>query len=605
VFDERSKGQTPGEKDFKPPGGPPGHESKEPVEFETLYTENNDPELDLIRIGYSTPTPIHCAMGEILLRTDILAKHGFRGEFIPLERGRDQHAAGRQGLLDATFTCEAPAIDHLHQLPDLALVGTPGRIGEIALVVPAESHVREVRDLDGSSVVYLGGSSSALVLEQWLIEAVPGELISVRSSETRGNGDPAIEAMMAGSAAAAVLWDPWLAHHMAHNELRIVARAPIWSALAIHRPHMTDEALQRYLAAVHDALLYGEQNLDEVAGWVHERGGVPLPAVRAALGKNEFLGGSADPDLEMTEEQLQRLENAGHRAILEGRIPSTFRLDERIEDDAGDSLPTERRDGDGSVPNDLVRIPGGEFSMGALDRDRQARDCEYPRHRVTLSGFHIQEHEVTVAEYMDAVQAGIVGVPGCSTKEAAEEWYCNWDVSGRALHPVNGVSWYEANRYCAWIGMRLPTEAEFEYVLAGGEDDAIFPWGGDDSRPPDTFGNFVDEATPVPIQHWTPVAGRADGFGGTAPVRTFPPNAYGVFDIAGNIWEWTYDWFGSSSYSKEPQVDPTGPATGTHRTMRGGGFACYLEETRIAERHHKAPDNEAIYVGFRCAKSME
>ncbi len=500
-----------------------------------------------LRLGFSVPTPIHCALGEIFLRTDILMEHGFLGEMIPLLKGKDQHEAARLGLLDASFTCETPAIMHLDRLPGLALIGSPGVIGEIALVVPDDSDVREPGQLRGRTIAVLGGSSSHLLLDHWLGDGDPNGRVPFHSVISGGKGDEAVAALRTGEASAAVLWDPWLTHQMSRGDLRVVERARIWSALSVHAPHIPREYRDRYLDAVRDALSYGAEHLDEVVGWVSERNGISPETIATVLGKNDFLNGNATPNTVLSPAQMERLRACERKAVRAGMTSPLFRLSERIwTGDRPAPMPgAQRRPGE----NDLVRIPGGTFRMGALDRDSQARPCERPRHLVTLSDFFIQKYEVTVAEYRHAVEQGVAPAPGCGTTEAAEEWYCNWDKPGRDDHPVNGVSWYAAETYCRWIGMRLPTEAEFEYVLAGGTTDSVYPWG-DGPAPSNDSGNLVDEKSDVPIKHWFPVKGRSDGFSGSAPVGTFPGNRYGVHDVLGNVWEWTQDRFGETSYTE-------------------------------------------------------
>jgi len=121
-----------------------------------------------LRIGYSTRTPLHAALGEVFRNTDILEKHGFDAEFVPFVRGKDQHEACASGAVDATFSCEVPAIIHLDRLPGMRLVGCAGELGEIALVVRGDAPIDRVTDLSGRSVAVLGGASADLALDGWL-----------------------------------------------------------------------------------------------------------------------------------------------------------------------------------------------------------------------------------------------------------------------------------------------------------------------------------------------------------------------------------------------------------------------------------------------------
>jgi len=260
----------------------------------------------------------------------------------------------------------------------------------------------------------------------------------------------------------------------------------------------------------------------------------------------------------------------------------------------------------------MIWVPAGSFMMGAPDSDKEARPCERPMHKVELSGFYMDRHEVTVAQYKEAVEAGAVEAPKCTARNKAEEDLCNKLRADRMDHPVNGVSWFDATDYCKWRGKRLPTAAEFEYAWRAGDEKLVYPWGI--KRDPKVkLGNIVGQESKKLFPDWEHIAGYNDGYIGTAPVGSFPANAWGFHDLLGNEWEWCSDWFGSDYYTAETVKDPKGPAKGTpmpshkgipkkpHRVMRGGGFHCEQEELRITERHHKAPDDSSFYIGLRCA----
>ena len=170
-------------------------------------------------------------------------------------------------------------------------------------------------------------------------------------------------------------------------------------------------------------------------------------------------------------------------------------------------------------------------------------------------------------------------------------------VAGRERHPVVHVSWFDAVAYCAWSSTRLPTEAEWEFAARGGLVQRRFPWGKrlrpDGEHRMNVFqGEFPGENT------------AADGFDGTAPVGSFEPNGFGLFETTGNVWEWTADWFDPGYYAVSPTRDPQGPASGTHRTMRGGSYLChasYCNRYRVDSRSASAPDSSTGNLGFRVA----
>lgn len=172
-------------------------------------------------------------------------------------------------------------------------------------------------------------------------------------------------------------------------------------------------------------------------------------------------------------------------------------------------------------------------------------------------------------------------------------------VSRRQNHPVTHVSWNDAVGYADWAGKRLPTEAEWEYAARGGLEQQRFPWG--------------DELSPRG-QHrcniWQGEFPRrntlGDGHLGTAPVRSFRPNGFGLYNMAGNVWEWCADWFGTD-HPDTRQVDPTGPPTGTARVVRGGSYLChdsYCNRYRVAARTSNTPDSTTGHMGFRCVTDV-
>jgi formylglycine-generating enzyme required for sulfatase activity len=171
------------------------------------------------------------------------------------------------------------------------------------------------------------------------------------------------------------------------------------------------------------------------------------------------------------------------------------------------------------------------------------------------------------------------------------------DVAKRQNHPVVHVTWNDAQAYAAWAGKRLPTEAEWEYAARAGLDGARFAWGDELTRRGRWLCNIWQGDFPT---HNT----EEDGFLTTAPVKTFPSNGFGLYQMAGNVWEWCADWFDRGYYAISPAQDPKGPESGEARVMRGGSYLChdsYCHRYRVAARSSNHPDSASANTGFRCA----
>lgn len=248
-------------------------------------------------------------------------------------------------------------------------------------------------------------------------------------------------------------------------------------------------------------------------------------------------------------------------------------------------------------PEGMVLIPAGTFQMGSPIGDVD----EAPVHMVELDAFYIDQHEVTNAEYQAFVTAtghlAPRGIGYTAVYEFLKQDYRPWRDSGfnHPNQPVTTVTWFDATTYCEWAGKRLPTEAEWEKAARGGLEGTRYPWG--DAEPDNTTANFADSQTEF---EWRS-ANVNDGYLFTAPVGTFPPNGYGLFDMAGNVWEWCADWYSPAYYAESPSRNPKGPDTGERRVLRGGTWYRAAHTLRNAERVSDFPENSLNVVGFRCA----
>jgi len=216
-----------------------------------------------------------------------------------------------------------------------------------------------------------------------------------------------------------------------------------------------------------------------------------------------------------------------------------------------------------------VLIPGGEFTMGAEGYGHQS-----PPHTVRISPFYLDKYEVTNVEYLAFCEATDRGLPAF--------WGMDTLRSGPNFlnHPVVGVSWGDARAYARWRGVRLPTEAEWEYAARGGSGETDYTHG-------DTF------------DHEAYATGKQ---GGPSPVGSFPPNAFGLYDMTGNVCEWVNDWYGEDYYKTSPQEDPRGPGTGWFKVIRGGGWHTGPGCSRVYDRNGLKSNWLDFNVGFRCAK---
>ncbi len=256
-------------------------------------------------------------------------------------------------------------------------------------------------------------------------------------------------------------------------------------------------------------------------------------------------------------------------------------------------------------------IPAGNFEMGgnletALAECQKYYDnCgdvsnwqdESPIHTVTLESFVMDAYEVTNAAYARCAAAGVCAAPAGNGSYTREKYY---DDPAFANFPVIYVSWYDAATYCAWRGARLPTEAEWEYAARGGKEGAQYPWGDifEDGQ-----ANFCDTNCSF---GWAN-KDLNDGYPDTSPVGSYPPNGYELYDMAGNVWEWVYDWYGENYYKSYTEdawpPNPAGPENGDARAARGGAWLIVPSVLRVSNRSGVTPVDRYYDLGFRCARS--
>lgn len=287
--------------------------------------------------------------------------------------------------------------------------------------------------------------------------------------------------------------------------------------------------------------------------------------------------------------------------------------------------------GSGDHLIEQATIPAGTFVMGDSSGDRNEADGEVPQHPVTVDAFSIDITSVTNDDFarfvnatgylteaetfgysavfhlaVDAPEEDIVGqaagapwwfgVTGADWKHPGGR---NSSVDGLGDHPATHISFNDAEAYCAWAGRRLPTEAEWEYASRGGLDQTKYPWGDDEMDAGGWRTNIFQGDFPRTNT-------LDDGYLTTAPVRSFEPNGYGLFQTVGNIWEWCADWYDANYYATlpvdSPTTNPIGPSDGTVRVLRGGSYLChisYCNRYRNSARSQNTPDSSMGNAGFR------
>jgi formylglycine-generating enzyme required for sulfatase activity len=323
-------------------------------------------------------------------------------------------------------------------------------------------------------------------------------------------------------------------------------------------------------------------------------------------------------------------------------------------------LPAAASSPPGEAPPGMLWIPGGEFAMGT--NSPLGLPPEKPAHAVRVDGFWMDETDVTNAQFRKFVDAtgyvttaekvpsfeeilryappdaaapkkenlvagSMVFTPPAHPVDLNDwrQWWrwvpgADWrhpegpgsTIDGQDDHPVVHVSWFDARAYAEWAGKRLPTEAEWEFAARGGLTGKMYVWGDDpfsDERPQCNIfqGHFPDTNT------------LKDGYARTSPVKAFPPNGYGLYDMAGNVWQWCSDWYLPDAYARTigrgVLVNPTGPEQSfdprvrpPERVHRGGSFLCcagYCFNYRPSARTGCTPDTGMSHVGFRCVRSPD
>lgn len=297
--------------------------------------------------------------------------------------------------------------------------------------------------------------------------------------------------------------------------------------------------------------------------------------------------------------------------------------------EAGASADTGSRNAPLSSPavHEDVLIPGGGYSMGDAFGEGYPGDGESPVHEVRLDAFRIDASAVTnrmFSAFVDdtgyRTEAELYGssavfhmlatakAPDILGATSGAPWWLNVRRADWAhptgpdshwadipTHPVVHVSHNDAEVYCRWAGRRLPTEAEWEYAARGGLEGMRYAWGNELTPDGEHRCNIW--------QGTFPKANTVeDGHLGTAPVKSFPPNGYGLYEVAGNVWEWCSDWFLPKYYRNSPTENPKGPTIGAGRVMRGGSYLChdsYCNRYRVSARTSNTPESSSGNCGFR------
>jgi sulfatase modifying factor 1 len=248
---------------------------------------------------------------------------------------------------------------------------------------------------------------------------------------------------------------------------------------------------------------------------------------------------------------------------------------------------------------------------------------EHPQHRARITKpFYLDTYHVTRGQFRQFVEdsgyktdAEKGDIPGAFGWDAEKKtFYFNNDYSWRNAgfqqtdeHPVVNVSWNDAVAFCEWLSRkegktyRLPTEAQWEYACRAGTTTRYY--SGDDPETLAKVGNVADAVFKAKVPDWKYTIKASDGYVFTSPVGSFKPNAFGLYDMHGNAWQWCSDWYGEEYYAASPTDDPNGPDTGDGRVLRGGSWGDGPGGARSAGRVRPAPDDRFDYAGFRVSRT--
>jgi formylglycine-generating enzyme required for sulfatase activity len=339
-------------------------------------------------------------------------------------------------------------------------------------------------------------------------------------------------------------------------------------------------------------------------------GATPEPQPSAALSQ-------AEQELKVLEEQERQVAEQQRLTEIQAQIEEKKKKIEVARARPFEAPRQTGREIEGKDGAKMLLIPAGDFMMGSTKGEAD----EKPVHRVSLDAFYLDKYEVTNKLFQKFARE--TGYETAAEKEGKAWAYvqddtwtevsgANWRkpeggetvfVSNREEHPVVSVSWYDAEAYCRWAGKRLPTEAEFEYANRGGTQ-ATYWWGNGNpgSRRVANIADMTNKQR-FPGRPWPIMEGYDDGYGRTAPVGSFEPNPFGLYDTTGNALEWTADWYGKEYYERSPSRNPTGPSSGEYRVLRGGSWSSRPPYVRSAFRGFNAPAGRDDVDGFRCAKT--